>query len=314
MPAQSKRKLTAAKANSAKKPRKFAKTRRARRNEQEYFDFMGLPTELRILIYEEVLANYEGEQGAIRIYFKKNGRRPFFQKFAVSKNAAAFFGLLSVSKEVNLEAADIYYKQWFAFENPRVLQTFLIRAPAQVVCKIRRISLNYWQHVPDLDGVRTPTFALLRGAQNLEEFQFPGDILVVGIIHRVALLRGEPGETPACTIGRSLAAVLYRYCYPLLVPWMERSDSKALGEAAKAIAEMVKMPDLAFQTAAGNILMEGLDHDSGDTKEVRCLKEWLKQERLAEARETMLTTLVKLHRDPTFRASQFRGFGGLQSW
>lgn len=273
-----------------------------------------LPTELRILIYKEVLYEDNGEEGVIKIKFRKRSQTtPFFQTFAIPQGAAHFLKLLQVNKKVNCEAAEILYAKTFQFKDPRTLQTFLIRVPAQTLCYIRRIGLENWQHPQQLDVMLTPTFALLRGAKKLEEFHFPIHILEGGLTDHRKLLPAEQGETLACTIGRSCAAVLYRYGYPMLVPWMEKSDNKGLEEAAEELGALVKMPDQAFERAASSKLTEGLKPATEDDEKTRKEKKRTREERLNEARETMLEVLVKLHRSPSFRTTLMKGYGGSQT-
>lgn len=258
----------------------------------------GLPIELRLLIYKAVFTKDTGRQDVA--FFKCSQRTsqqptsPFLQKFIVSSNVSRFLGLRLVSKQVNLEATDIFYSHHqFKFLDIHTILSFLVQAQPQTLSRIRRISLVRWaRNFKRLNFTFAPVLAWLRGATNLVEFQFPREINYFGVLV-------EEGDTLSREIGRCFAIFLYRFCHPILSPWMARLDGEELQVAVKQLGKSVKVADATFKTASSH-LMTGLYPVAEDDKETRKAKKKTREERLKLARETMLSVLLKLHRDPRF--------------
>lgn len=100
----------------------------------------GLPTELRCIIYEYVLASDHswGQKGIISIAFRNKSLQTYYQRFLVSENAMDFMGILSAGKALRTEASDYFYSHQFEFKHIVVLQTFLCRVPQATLSQIRQ--------------------------------------------------------------------------------------------------------------------------------------------------------------------------------
>ncbi|KUI53259.1 hypothetical protein VP1G_00628 [Cytospora mali] len=318
MPSAAKRNLTSEQEQPqgqlSKKPRRAVQTRRTRRKKQKYFNFMGLPLELRIFIYKTLIVGDRVRQvGAIHVDFKKNGRvLPFFQTFKVSESAALFTSMFLVSKQVSREATDVFYGYQLMFADTFVLQTFLTRIQPETLAHIRYIGLASWEGVPgQQDNYRTPTFALLRGAKNLKQIQFPDDMIYNGLPYSKRELFGAIGDQrPSAIVGKNLALLLYRYCYPIITPLVEQGKDEKVRETMARLADFVKLPDIATYYWHGYTrLGAGCQHLDMARRERQedC------EECRTEIRRVMFRTLVKLHRGDPHVQYLLKYFGGPQS-
>ncbi|KUI67942.1 hypothetical protein VM1G_03107 [Cytospora mali] len=315
MPSAAKRELTSEQEQPqgqlSKKPRRAVQTRRKK---QKQFNFMGLPLELRILIYETLITKNRANQlGVIHVDFGKRGRvLPFFQTFKVSEDAALFTSMFLVSKQVSREATDVFYGHQLMFADTFVLQTFLIRIQPQTLAYIRYIGLSTWVGMPgQQDNFRTPTFALLRGAKNLEQIEFPGDMIYNGLPHSKRELLGTSGDLrPSAIVGKNLALLLYRYCYPIITPLVEQGKNERVRETMARLADFVKLPDIPTYYWEGYTrLGSGCQHLDIERKAMQenC------EECQTKIRRVMFRTLVKLHRGDPHVQPLLKYFGGPQS-
>ena len=257
-----------------------------------------LPREVRYLIYEFAIAddhNPPGQGNGVLVKFKNSAlTKPFFQKFTLPKNVVGFIeGMFAVNKELHAEATAFFYAHQFMFDRIIAMQTFLMRGPSQILSRIRHITLTEWELVAmSADSIRTSTFALLHRVENLETFSFPSDLLRW---YQPRLLPRRPNETLAHAIGKTHAAIMYRYAYPYLGRLI---DDGGLEQLLRGVC----VSDQAF-VESDRRLIEGLEHDPLDSVAERQMKQTEFKHRIQEARKTMMNLIIKLHQDPQFRES-----------
>ncbi|ROW08573.1 hypothetical protein VPNG_06169 [Cytospora leucostoma] len=275
----------------------------ARPVRRKYFNLMGLPLELRILIYEHALGSYGGPK-IFHIKFRKSSStKPYYQTFKVPEKALGFMGMLSAGKALRIEAAEYFYSHQFEFEDIIVLQTFLCRVPQATLSHIRNISFAQWNTVVvNQDRLRTPVFALLRGLGNLQTVRFPGDLMSGNYGARLDLLPTPPGGSVTHTVGKTCAAQLYRYCYPLVDALIEQ------GGASK-LKETIQVVDMAFLAYQSDGIMHDITPQEGDTPQQLQDKAAAKVQRVRETRAFFYKVLITLNRNPAYRATTMKELG-----